>query len=117
MGEKPRRGRRREAANPAEIRGDIDAGRTGDKVPGVDPAAAPLGTDEEAAGPMFSARGQTEAPREARDAKPQDRRPHAATPELAPDARLPPQRVGPPLALILGVIAALILALVFYLLL
>ena len=32
------------------LRSDIDAGRTGDKVPGSDPAAAPLGTDEEAAG-------------------------------------------------------------------
>lgn len=32
------------------LRGDIDAGRTGDKVPFSDPAAAPLGTDDEAAG-------------------------------------------------------------------
>jgi hypothetical protein len=29
---------------------DIDRGVTGDKVPGSDPAAAPLGTDDEAAG-------------------------------------------------------------------
>ena len=33
-----------------QLRGDIDAGRTGDKVPFSDPAAAPLGTDDEAAG-------------------------------------------------------------------
>jgi len=33
-----------------QLRHDIDSGRTGDKVPGSDPAAAPLGTDEEAAG-------------------------------------------------------------------
>lgn len=32
------------------LRRDIDAGRTGDKIPGSDPAAAPLGTDDEAAG-------------------------------------------------------------------
>ena len=32
------------------LRRDIDAGRTGDKSPGPDPAAAPLGTDDEAAG-------------------------------------------------------------------
>ena len=32
------------------LRADIDGGRTGDKSPGGDPAAAPLGTDEEAAG-------------------------------------------------------------------
>ena len=45
---------RREGA-PAEstaeqLKADIDSGRTGDKVNNPDPAAAPLGTDEEAAG-------------------------------------------------------------------
>lgn len=30
------------------LHADIDSGRTGDKVPAPDPAAAPLGTDEEA---------------------------------------------------------------------
>jgi hypothetical protein len=34
----------------AQLRDDIDAGRTGDKVDWPDPAAVPLGTDEEAAG-------------------------------------------------------------------
>lgn len=38
-----------------QLRADIDAGRTRDKVPGFDPAAAPLGTDEEAAGTSISA--------------------------------------------------------------
>jgi hypothetical protein len=33
-----------------QLRADIDAGRTGDKVSVSDPAAAPLGADEEAAG-------------------------------------------------------------------
>jgi hypothetical protein len=37
-----------------QLRADIDAGRTRDKVPGSDPAAAPLGTDEEAAGTPIS---------------------------------------------------------------
>jgi hypothetical protein len=32
------------------LRADIDAGRTRDKVAAADPAAAPLGADEEAAG-------------------------------------------------------------------
>jgi hypothetical protein len=32
------------------LRAEIDTGRTGDKVAGSDPAAAPLGTDDEAAG-------------------------------------------------------------------
>ncbi|SRR5271170_7735673 len=34
----------------AMLRSDIDSGRTGDKVAGFDPAVAPLGTDDEAAG-------------------------------------------------------------------
>jgi hypothetical protein len=38
------------SATSAQLRADIDSGRTGDKVPALDPAAAPLGTDEEAAG-------------------------------------------------------------------
>jgi hypothetical protein len=33
-----------------KLRNDIDAGRTGDKVDWPDPAAVPLGADEEAAG-------------------------------------------------------------------
>lgn len=34
----------------AQLRADIDSGRTRDKVAHSDPAAAPLGTDDEAAG-------------------------------------------------------------------
>ena len=37
-------------ANVAQLRDAIDRGRTGSKVPYPDPSAAPLGTDEEAAG-------------------------------------------------------------------
>ena len=33
-----------------QLRKEIDRGQTGDKAPGVDPAAAPLGTDDEAGG-------------------------------------------------------------------
>jgi hypothetical protein len=44
----PRRG------DSARIKGAIDAGRTRDKVPGFDPGAAPLGTDEESAGATLS---------------------------------------------------------------
>jgi hypothetical protein len=36
--------------NPAEVRGDIQRGVTGDKRAGFDPAVAPLETDAEAAG-------------------------------------------------------------------
>jgi hypothetical protein len=41
---------RRRGPNAAQLRGDIDRGRTGDKTPGVDPAAAPMETDAEAGG-------------------------------------------------------------------
>jgi hypothetical protein len=40
----------RRGSTVEQLRSDIDHGRTGDKVEGSDPAAAPLGTDEEAAG-------------------------------------------------------------------
>lgn len=36
--------------NVTQLRDRIDRGRTGEKVPAADPAAAPLGTDDEAAG-------------------------------------------------------------------
>ena len=39
-----------ESPTTEQLRFAIDCGRTGDKIPGVDPAAAPLGTDDEAAG-------------------------------------------------------------------
>lgn len=38
------------ALTTARLRDDIDRGRSGDKVDNIDPAAAPLGTDDEAAG-------------------------------------------------------------------
>ena len=41
-------------ATVEQLRADIDHGRTGDKVAGSDPAAAPLGADEEAAGTPVS---------------------------------------------------------------
>lgn len=40
--------------NVEQLRHDIDSGRTGDKVPAGDPAAAPLGADDEAAGTPVS---------------------------------------------------------------
>jgi hypothetical protein len=41
-------------ATVAQLRADIDSGRTGDKVAAIDHAAAPLGTEEEAAGTPVS---------------------------------------------------------------
>lgn len=40
--------------NVSRLKNDINSGRSGDKVPAFDPAAAPLGTDEEAAGTPVS---------------------------------------------------------------
>jgi hypothetical protein len=40
----------RRGATCDQLRNDIDSGRSGDKVRFRDPATAPLGTDEEAAG-------------------------------------------------------------------
>jgi hypothetical protein len=42
--------RESEAPPVDRLRDDIDRGKTGEKAPGLDPAAAPLGTDAEAAG-------------------------------------------------------------------
>jgi hypothetical protein len=42
------------ADSPAAVRGDIQTGKTGDKVAGFDPAAAPLETDAEAGGTPIS---------------------------------------------------------------
>jgi hypothetical protein len=41
---------KRGSSDPSVLRAAIDEGRTGDKVAHPDPAAAPLGTDDEAAG-------------------------------------------------------------------
>jgi hypothetical protein len=64
------------AAAPERLRRNIDSGRTGDKVPVTDPAAAPLGTDDEAGGSRMTAhaaalvenaeRRKPEPPREGR---------------------------------------------------
>jgi hypothetical protein len=45
------------SAAGTRLKAAIDSGRTGDKVPGFDPAAAPLGTDEKAAGQGIATEG------------------------------------------------------------
>ena len=50
MARKPQRRRHTGPAAAARRKAAIDRGLTADKVPGFDPAAAPLGTDSEAAG-------------------------------------------------------------------
>lgn len=77
----------RRGATAEQLRGDIDAGRTGDKVGGFDPAAAPLGADEEAAGTTLDP-GTLAEVRALELAKAPPRpstRQNSATPELTPD--------------------------------
>jgi hypothetical protein len=72
MARKPRRPQRRfhgrknsDPAAATRLKDAIARGLTGDKVPGFDPAAAPLGTDAEAAGAPPGA-GQPPLPESAR---------------------------------------------------
>lgn len=49
------------SATSLQLKDDIDSGRTEDKVAFPDPAAAPLGTDEEAGGMQNARRLETKA--------------------------------------------------------
>ena len=74
----------RAGATAAQVKADIEAGRSGDKRRGFDPAAAPLGTDDEAAGTPASSRTLEEIRRA--QARPDLDR-HAGPAEtVAPDA-------------------------------
>ena len=56
--------------DPGRARAAIDAGKTGDKVPAEDPAAAPMHTDAEAAGtPTPSAAAEADVARQERIAR------------------------------------------------
>lgn len=83
-----RDGRRGAGSAEAErLRDDIDRGRTGDKVAWPDPAAAPLGTDDEAAGTPIDGPALSRARQR----------------ELAFAAVAPRHRLGP-VSILLGVI-------------
>jgi len=100
----PRRG-----ATVAQLKDDIDSGRTGDKLAGFDPGAAPLGVDEEAGGAPYDPE-LVAATRVAEVAgRPNSPRPNASTPELQPNAR--GVRTSYALPALVGVIAAATVAL------
>lgn len=63
--------------NAVQLRGDIDRGATGDKAPGVDPAAAPMETDAEAGGAGPS-------PAEIKQARQAEHRPNKNPNEVEP---------------------------------
>jgi hypothetical protein len=87
--------------NAAQLKDDIDRGRAGDKVGGFDPAAAPLGTDDEAGGAAPDIHSHQIRPGASSAGA------NAAQPELAPDARGAPKPVMTPL--VIGVGAAVVL--------
>jgi hypothetical protein len=60
-------------ATTDRLRHDIDHGRAGDKVDAADPAAAPLGTDDEAAGHSPSGQRVQAAFREEANVEPKSR--------------------------------------------
>jgi hypothetical protein len=67
----------------AQLRGDIDQGRTGDKAKGLDPAAAPMETDAEAGGaPPTTAEIEQARAHERRGGDPN---PNASDPAKTPD--------------------------------
>lgn len=94
----------RRDATAAQLKADIDSGRTGDKVAGFDPAAAPLGTDAEAGGAPMDPDLIAEDRLGERTGRPSSAGANAATPELAPDAR------GPSTNYLLPILAGLLAA-------
>lgn len=71
------------APNSAQLKDAIDRGKTGDKAAGFDPAAAPLGTDDEAGGASPSRQEIEQALRHETGGK-ATRAPNSASPSLAP---------------------------------
>ncbi|WP_374469248.1 hypothetical protein [Phenylobacterium sp.] len=103
----------RRGSTTAQLRDDIQSGRTGDKVAGFDPAASPLGTDDEAAGTPPSPEVVDHARRQERVGRPTSASSNAATPDLQPDARMADRKgmlIG--VAAGIGAAAALAIALV-----
>ena len=92
-----------DAENWAQLKAQIDSGASGDKVTAGDPAAAPLGTDAEAGGDRTTAEhmrlnAQQESPPAAQETR---------SSELAHNVGVKP---GGSLGVIIGIVAALVLA-------
>lgn len=95
--------------NASQLKSAIDAGRQSDKIAGFDPAAAPLGTDEEAAG--------TPSPAMANDAAAVPRPPGQTVDpadSIAPDADGRQRSPAVRNALLIAVIAGAVLILLLY---
>ena len=105
----------RNRSNPAQVRGDIQSGRTGDKRNGYDPAMAPLETDAEAAGTPMTTE-QVELSRETQVQGDADRSPpeysdamRPPTPHSKPRKQDWPLRVGMAGCVIILVVLAYLL--------
>lgn len=96
------------ASEVVRLRDDIVSGRTGDKVAAPDPAAAPLGTDDEAAGTPAGLA-------EATAARAAETRLSAVRPAIAADATKPGERAGGRMALfgIWAFVACMLAALLY----
>jgi hypothetical protein len=95
-------------ATTAQLKADINSGRTGDKVGGFDPAASPLGTDEEAGGTSPDPLLIAEMRRLERAGRPDSATNNAASPQLQPDGQSAPRSYLAPA--VAGVVVALALA-------
>lgn len=98
---------RQQGSTTAQLKHDIDSGRTGDKAPGFDPAASPLGTDDEAGGTPPSPEVIEHARQMERKAD-ASVRPNSAEPALQPNARM--HRSVPILPIVIGIVVALVVA-------
>jgi hypothetical protein len=92
----------------AKLREDIDRGRGGDKIDWRDPAAAPLGTDDEAAGTPPTPEQLRMARRDEIDARPEDGSSGRRIRDLP--SLLAPARGGWVLGLVVALALALLLA-------
>ncbi len=95
-------GRDAPKATTDQLRDDIDRGRTGDKVHFPDPAAAPLGTDDEAG-------GHAPHPRTVAEVRQHER---ARTDRMRDNASRVQVRTWLLLAAVIGVLAVLLWAVV-----
>lgn len=100
------------APNPAEEKARIDRGGDSDKVPGFDPGAAPLGTDEEAAGTPLPPNSMA-AVRHGPAARPPSGQTPAPQDSIAPDADPARPRGNWWLALVVAAIAVIIAVIVW----
>ena len=86
----------------AQLKADIDAGRTGDKVSNADPGLSPLGTDDEAAGFPASAERIDLARRTE----------NRIGTQAGPPVRDSTERSGASIALMIGIVAVIVIVIV-----